>query len=68
MFLIIFPKLLEILMAVMTQMPQQILVHKDKLGREKFSLLIGTTFSCLSHIFQEILVIIQIIKAKPVTA
>lgn len=68
MLLIIFPKLLEILMAVMNQIPQQLLVHKTKLGKEKFSLLICTAFPCLSHIFQEILVIIWIIKAKPVTA
>lgn len=29
-----FPKLLRILMAVMNQIPLQILVHKTKLGRE----------------------------------
>lgn len=67
MLLTIILKLLEILMAVMNQIPQQILVHKTKLGREKFSPLIYTAFPCLSHELQEIPVIIWIMKAKPVT-
>lgn len=65
--LISFPKLLEVWMAVMNQFPQPISIHKSKLGREEFSLFLGTAFPCLSNVFQEIPVIIWIIKAKLVT-
>lgn len=76
MLLNIFPKLLEILVAVVNQIPQQILVHKTQLGWENSLYLFVLHFPVelwspayvkKSDIFQEILVIVWMIKANPVT-